>query len=294
MSSEVATRGNNLPANPSDLLAGLQNQQVTASADPGGGSGGLFMNFRKGKYSIGPERLKVEAGSQWAVNPSSFVLGYHAWSDASELLGQSVAGINQPPIIKSSLPDVGADWDVYREFTLVCVSGEDSGVQCSFGKTSLGFRKAAEKLLGEVIAQLGTDPGNPVALIELKIDSYEHSDKKIGEVFNPIFEVVGWADMEATSVPEDNEPEESEEEFEELDPDDGGDVQYSSDDTDADADDADDAEARQTLADGVAASLKKALAKRGRASTTTRRGESTTKPAEGTTTKPARRRQRRG
>ena len=209
MSSEVQTMGSNLPANPEALLSGLANMGHVANQDASGGRG-QFMKFAKGAYSYGPESIDVEEASLWAVNPKSFVHGYQAWGDG-ELLEEQVAGMNEPPIVKSNLathmyihPEAGtevkAKWNPYRGFVLVCASGEDEGVQCFISGTSMGLKNAVDTLVGAIVEHVGEDPGTPVAIIELKVDSYEH--KKWGKTFVPIFDVVEWADMEATEVPD--------------------------------------------------------------------------------------------
>ena len=213
MSNAVQTTGSNLPANPGDLLSGLANMGHVANQDASGGKG-QFMKFAKGAYSYGPESIDVEDGSLWAVNPNSFVHGYQAWGDG-ELLEEQVAGMNEPPIVKSALQthiyvhpetqtEVAAKWNPYRGFVLVCVSGEDEGVQCFLSGTSMGLKNAVDTLVSAIVEHVGEDPGTPVAIIELKEDSYKH--KKWGKIHTPVFDVVEWADMEATEVP-DSEPE---------------------------------------------------------------------------------------
>ena len=209
MSNAVQTTGNSLPANPEALLSGLANMGRVADLDASGGKG-LFLKFAKGVYVYGPESIDVEEASLWAVNPNSFVHGYQAWGDG-ELLEEQVAGMNEPPVVKSALqthtyihPEAGtevvAKWNPYRGFILVCVSGEDEGIQCFISGTSMGLKNAVDTLVSAIVEHVSEDPGTPVAIIELKEDSYKH--KKWGKIHTPVFEVVEWADMEATEIPE--------------------------------------------------------------------------------------------
>ena len=212
MSNEVQTTGSNLPANPEALLSGLANMNRVADQD----ASGQFMNFKKGNYVYGAESIDVEEASLWAVNPNSFIHGYQAWGN-KKLLEEQIAGMNEPPIQKSNLQthmyvhpetgtEVAAKWAPYRGFVLVCVSGEDEGVQCLFATSSVGGKGAVDKLVSAIVGHVREDPGTPVAIIELGTDSYTH--KEHGEIFFPIFEVVEWADMDATEVPDsEDEPE---------------------------------------------------------------------------------------
>lgn len=212
MGNGLQTTGGNLPANPEEILSGLENMGRVADQD----TSGQFMNFKKGNYVYGAESLDVEEGSLWAVNPNSFLHGYQAWGN-KKLLEERIAGQSDPPIRKADLPvhmythpetgtEVAAKWAPYRGFVLVCVSGEDEGVQCLFATSSVGGKSAVDKLVGAIVDHFREDPGTPVAIIELRSDSYKH--KEHGEIFFPVFKVDEWADMEATEVPDsDDEPE---------------------------------------------------------------------------------------
>ena len=206
MGNAVQTTGSNLPANPEDLLSGLENMRRVADQD----TSGQFMNFKKGKYVYGAEAIDVEPGALWAVNPNSFIHGYQAWGN-KKLLEERIAGQSDPPIRKADLPihmythpetgtEVAAKWAPYRGFVLVCVSGEDEGVQCLFATSSVGGKSAVDKLVGAIVDHFREDPGTPVAIIELGTDSYMH--KEHGEIFFPVFKVDEWADMDATEVPD--------------------------------------------------------------------------------------------
>ncbi len=216
MSNEVAKRGEQLPGSPAELLSGLKGMQVGMERD-GSGRKGEFMKFVKGDYVYGIDQNGVDEESEWAVNPSSFVCGYQAWGN-SRLLGEEVAGMNEPPVIKANLPihsylftdpktkekeELDAEWAPLRGFQLVCVNGEDLGTQCFISGTSRGFRSAATELFNEVVAHMeNVDISTPVPIIVLEGDSYKHKDPTIGTVQIPIFNVVDWADADATTVPE--------------------------------------------------------------------------------------------
>jgi hypothetical protein len=206
MTQAVETRGAaGLPAIVDEIVSGLANMQQVAREDGSGGSG-AFMKFAKGTYSFGVDDIEVQEGSFWAVNPNSFTHGYQAWGDG-ELLDEKVAGQRQKPIVKATLPDLEyqeegvtktARWAPLRGFQLVCTNGEDAGVECYLASTSLGFRKATDGLIREIVTGMKEDPGNPVPVIELKASGYKH--KKYGWVDTPEFEIVDWVAIDATET----------------------------------------------------------------------------------------------
>lgn len=225
--NQVATTASSLPASPDALLKGLANVTQANQIDRTEGADS-FMKFVKGYYMYGAEETPVQPNSLWAVNPSSLVHGYQAWGD-SKLLGEEVASMGELPVLKANLPEyrfsdpdlvkhreqqvaqgvdadklidpiVVAEWQVYRGFSLVCTNGEDEGTECFLASTSKGFTRAFTKLVGAIIGQMDVDPGNPVPVVLLDTDSYDH--RKYGETFVPVFNVQTFVGMEATVVPE--------------------------------------------------------------------------------------------
>lgn len=175
-----------LPANPEDLVKGLQN--VASAVQTAGGVPFLRL-LKSGYWVYGAENIEVQDGSLWAVNPASIQHGWACWGD-SELLGESMAPFNQPAPPRNTLPDYGEEWSQQLSVQLQCMSGEDTGVNVLYKGTSLGLRNAVRELINELIDQLQRDPVNCVPVIKLEVDSYKH--KKWGEVFTPVLEVVKW------------------------------------------------------------------------------------------------------
>lgn len=175
-----------LPANPEDLVKGLQN--VVSNVQAGGGTPFLRL-LRSGLWVYGAENIEVQEGSQWAVNPASLQHGWACWGDG-ELLGEAMVPFNQPLPAKNTLPDYGEDWSQQLAVQLQCLTGEDVGVQVLYKGTSLGLRTAIRELISALIGQLQRDPANCVPVVRLEVDSYTH--KKYGEVFTPVLEIVRW------------------------------------------------------------------------------------------------------
>jgi len=76
---------------------------------------------------------------------------------------------------------------------LVCLNGEDAGTATLYKNNSYGFRQAFEKLVrGDMRSRYEIDKRFFWPIITLHSESYEH--KSYGQIFNPIFRIVAWAD----------------------------------------------------------------------------------------------------
>ena len=58
---------------------------------------------------------------------------------------------------------------------------------------SIGGIRAVDGLLAKIFAQLAADPVHPCPVLRLGKDGYQH--KQYGWIDKPIYEVVGWSDM---------------------------------------------------------------------------------------------------
>ena len=186
-----------LPANPDELVKGLQN----VGSNLQGSTGGMpFLRLLKsGNYAYGPENIEPEEGAHWAVNPYSLAHGFACWGDG-ELLDERMVPFNQQPPLRSELPDYGHEWTQQVSMQLQCIDGEDEGVTVLYKGTSTGLRNAVKKLIDEIIAQAQHDPAHIVPVMELECDSYQH--KKYGEIFFPVLEVSEWVSID-TAEPAD-------------------------------------------------------------------------------------------
>jgi hypothetical protein len=195
----------NLPA-PSGLASALRGMGATAAAP----SGVMFLRMDKtGHWVYGQDSVEVEDGSLWAVNPYSFVHGFVAWGDGL-MLGSKMVAINEP------LPDLGPapagaqqGWQKQIGFDLVCISGEDEGINLRFAGTSMGSIKASGALGLQIADRVDTDPTTPVPVVSLSSDSYI-SKKGFGRIYNPIFSVQKWISLDGPEAePEAPAPEEA-------------------------------------------------------------------------------------
>jgi hypothetical protein len=53
--------------------------------------------------------------------------------------------------------------------------------------------RAVDGILAAIQSQLVTDPEHPCPVIVMTSESYPHT--KYGKIYNPIFTIVGWSDM---------------------------------------------------------------------------------------------------
>ena len=196
-----------MPANPDDLVSGLQN----VSAVVKGGTGGVpFLRLLKsGVFAYGAENIEPEDGSEWAVNPYSLEHGFACWGDG-ELLDERMVPFTEPPPNRAELPDYGHDWNQQISMHLQCMTGEDEGTTVLYKGTSTGLRNAFRDLVDQMLVQLKHDQVNYVPVIQLEIDSYQH--KKYGEIFVPIFELVKWVSMDGVGATEASEADDDDQE----------------------------------------------------------------------------------
>lgn len=191
-----------LPANITDLVTSIQ-QTKTRLATEGGGDFQFLKLSKQGLgFVYGADETEVEEGSQWAVNPNAFATGYACWGDG-ELLGEAMALVTDEPIMQSNLPVHAKPWATQVGLQLVCISGEDVGVNVKYTATSVGGKKAYTALLDELLEQVQTGSPDIVPIVELDFGSYKH--KKYGKVFTPIFKLVEWQSLDAMVTAEDAE-----------------------------------------------------------------------------------------
>jgi hypothetical protein len=187
-----------------DLTSALRKVETTAGVTEGGAH--LKMD-KTGHWVFGADQTEVEPDSVWAVNPFSFTHGHIAWAGdktpaKGTVLGESMGPITEP------LPEVGEvpeycdkGWQVQIGVSLQCVSGEDKGLSVRFNTISHGGKKALTALGLAIAAQVEKDPANPVPLVVLKKESYQH--KTYGRIYTPVLEVTKWVVMDKEPDPAD-------------------------------------------------------------------------------------------
>jgi hypothetical protein len=187
----------NLPANLDDFRQKAKAAATRQTQEAGSGDA-LFLKMDKklGEWGFGPEGTPVEEGSQWAVDPGSFLEGYIAWRDdddpQSGVIDEVMTSAFANPIQLSDLHDVGTKrgWDKQVGFGVVCLTGEDAGQVCKYTTTSYGGKAAVADLLARFAEQLAKEDEAIVPVVMLEVTSYKH--KKWGLTYNPVVNVVGF------------------------------------------------------------------------------------------------------
>ena len=194
MSNIVTFAGANLPAVAS-LSTSLRKLESTA-----GPSGIVILKMdRTGHWVFGADQTEVEDGSQWAVNPFSFVHGSIAWGDG-EVLGEKMASVSEPlPELDVAPPGAKKGWETQVGMSLKCVTGEDAGMEARFTTTSVGGKRAVQELAVEIATQVDKDQAAPVPVITLGNAHYQH--KSYGRIYTPSFTVLQWVSLTADGEP---------------------------------------------------------------------------------------------
>jgi hypothetical protein len=153
---------------------------------------------KTGHWVFGADQTEVEDGSQWAVNPFSFVHGYIAWGDG-EVLGEKMASVSDPlPELDAAPPGAKKGWETQVGMSLKCISGEDAGMEARFTTTSVGGKRGVQELAVAIAVQVEKDQSTPVPIITLGKEHYQH--KSYGRIFTPTFGVKEWVSLTADAV----------------------------------------------------------------------------------------------
>ncbi len=160
-----------------------------------GGTGMAILKMDKtGHWVFGADQTEVEETSTWAVNPFSFVHGYIAWGEG-EVLGEKMVPVADPlPEVDAAPPNAKRGWELQVGMSLKCMSGEDKGLEVIYNVTSVGGKRAVQKLALDIAAQVEADQTKPVPVVRLKKEHYTH--KSYGRIFTPIFDITSWVGLD--------------------------------------------------------------------------------------------------
>lgn len=204
----VAFKGSNLAkVDLNTLQEGFNRAQEAIQVS--GGVQYLKMLKQDGEWVYGQQDTDVEPGSEWAVNPESFMVGYIAWDDKGNLKGKEMRSVFKPVIRLDELNNVGAQWQEQCSFQMQCISGEDAGLVVEYGQSSRGGKDAFQEMVRDIRIQLSKGSTDIVPIVELKSDHYMHKTR--GKIFVPIFEIKRWVGMsgEAAAEEQDEAPQQA-------------------------------------------------------------------------------------
>jgi len=188
MSNLVTFASANLPS-----VASLSASLRKLEADVGPAGVVILKMDKTGHWCFGADQTEIEEGSQWAVNPFSFVHGFIAWGDG-EVLGEKMASVSDPlPELDTAPPGAKKGWETQVGMSLKCLNGEDAGMEARFTTTSVGGKRAVQALAVAIAGQVDTDQAKPVPVVELDTEHYQH--KSYGRIYTPIFNVLEWVSI---------------------------------------------------------------------------------------------------
>jgi hypothetical protein len=195
------TEKTNVPALGADFIAKLMGGIAESRATTVIAGGKPFFRLsRAGIFIYGQNNEEVQEGSRWAVNIMSMSHGWSCWVDGGPGQANSLAGEVMTPmsVSKPPLPEPidGTPFKEQRSFEMKCMNGEDKGVEVIYKINSVGGMRAIDGLLAAIYDQLAANPAYPCPVLTFSSESYPH--KKWGEIFVPIFNIVGWCDLNGT------------------------------------------------------------------------------------------------
>jgi hypothetical protein len=159
---------------------------------------------KTGHWVYGADQTEVDDTATWAINPFSFVHGFIAWGDG-DVLGEKMVPVTEPlPEVDPAPPQAKRGWEVQVGMSLKCMDGEDAGMEAKYSVTSVGGKRAVQKLALDIAAQVEKDQANPVPVVKLKKDHYTH--KSYGRIFTPVFEIVKWIGLDGEAAKADDVP----------------------------------------------------------------------------------------
>lgn len=179
----------NLPS-----VASLADSLRNVASDVGSSGSVILKMDKTGHWVFGADQTEVEDDSTWAINPFSFTHGYIAWGEG-EVIAEKVVPVSQPlPEVEDAPPQAKRGWEVQLGMSLKCVSGEDKDMEARYTVTSVGGKKAVQKLALDIAAQVEKDQSRPVPVVRLRKEHYTH--KSYGRIYTPVFDIVEWIGME--------------------------------------------------------------------------------------------------
>lgn len=176
--------------NITDLATALKQSKVDTQSP--GNKGFLKFDFKTGDWAFGRDATPVE-GDKVIVNTYTIQHGWILWSGGSATKEMKSFTQEKPP----AMPSQGEDHPSEARSFECRFMNEDSIV--AFETSSYGGRKACDALLGEILKKVGegeTEYLFPVAVLSTD-EGYK--SKKGGYIFNPVFKVVSWVNVDGVA-----------------------------------------------------------------------------------------------
>jgi hypothetical protein len=186
-----------LPADYADqLMAGVASSPVMNAA-VGGGNPLMKLDKGTGLWVLGQKNDEVQEGARWLVNPITFMHGWVCWIQGVNGAKNRKAGEVMGPMTRAAPPQPDPIDDKpftpQGSFELKCMEGVDEGLQAIYRSPSQGGVEGISTLVQAFQRHFVQDRAYPCPIVMLKNTSYTGN---YGRVYKPVFEIVGWADMD--------------------------------------------------------------------------------------------------
>lgn len=195
-----------------DTLGGIHaisaNIRKTTQGISAGGNNAFLKMTRAGEWVFGSENIDVEPDSEWAINIMSASTGWAGWGDkehgtAGKPQGERFANVirGEPAIAFEDLPEIPGTWSEAVSLDMKCLTDHDD-VDVTWKSNSKGALAAFKTVMDTVADRV--DAGNLfiMPIVRLKTNDYKHDS--YGTIYNPVFEIVDWVDMEGNFEDEDS------------------------------------------------------------------------------------------
>lgn len=162
--------------------------QVRQTAPPNAGKAFLKFDFKNGDYLFGREQQDV-TGDIIVINSASFRHGWILWTD--NVAQKSMVAFNQALPEQMERNAHGEEAVESRAFE--ARFADDADTIIVFETSSYGGRKGCDNLLAEIQKKAAS---SDFVFPKVRLASENYKAKKGGTIYNPIFEVVGWMDVD--------------------------------------------------------------------------------------------------
>ena len=179
----------------------------TAYGKQAAGGAHNIIKFRKGRFFYGRDDIEIPLGTRLIANMPGAKVGWVRWQDGRPtdeimvLIGDGVAPARRNELGDDDrglweTDDHGDPKDPWQFSNHLPLKGPETGEEFLFATSTRGGIGAVGLLTTAYGVAYRQKPGK-LPVVELQADDYPHSNKAIGRVDYPIFDLIDWADEAA-------------------------------------------------------------------------------------------------
>jgi hypothetical protein len=166
----------------------------------------LKFSGKTGIWSYGPQNVELKKGTTLVAIVPMMLAGYVKWHDG-ELADQVFKPIEGLDLraLRATLDETdrslratdedGRPVDPWKEAAMLPMKDPKTGAEYTYSTSSVGGVRAGKKLVGNFVKQIKAAPETTarcLPVVELGVQSYQHTDRKRGTIFNPILLGIDW------------------------------------------------------------------------------------------------------